>query len=99
MGVVSSTIGRSGCATMRCCRLSLLATAISVASGFVSPPPGGHSSALSMVNAGDEVATSSRRRFIDSLSGGAAAVASSVLFTPSPALAYGLGKANDKLKR
>ena len=85
---------------MRCCRLSLLATAISVASGFVSPPLGGHSSALSMVNAGDEeVATSSRRRFIDSLSGGAAAVASSILFTPSPALAYGLGKANDKLKR
>jgi len=51
-----------------------------------------------MAKTGDEVATSSRRRFIDSLSSGAAVAATSVLLTPSPAFAYGLGKANDKLK-
>lgn len=82
---------------MRCCLLSLAAA--SVASGFVSPSSRGRSSALSMAEMGDEVATSSRRRFIDSVSSGAAVAASSILFTPSPAFAYGLGKANDKLKR
>jgi len=54
--------------------------------------------ALSMTNEVEtSTSTPSRRRFIDNVTTGAAAIASSVLLAPSPAMAYGLGKANDKL--
>merc|ERR1712127_329920 len=48
---------------------------------------------------GDEMSTTSRRGFMDSVATTSAAIAgfSSVLLQPSPVLAYGLGKANDKL--
>ena len=50
---------------------------------------------------GDEMSTTSRRGFMDSVATTSAAIAgfSSILLQPSPALAYGLGKANDKLAR
>ena len=59
-------------------------------------------SSLSMShNNNDEISTTSRRGFFDNVATTTASIAgvASVFMQPSPAMAYGLGKANDKLAR
>ena len=75
----------------------------SPSSAFVSYPNGYASvkSLRSMMSKDEEVITSTRRGFIDNVATATAAIAgaSSVWMQPTPALAYGLSKANDKLAR
>ena len=54
-----------------------------------------------MSNNDGEISTKTRRGFMDSLATTTAALAgaSSIWLQPSPAMAYGLGKTNDKLAR
>lgn len=76
---------------------------ISPSSAFVPSPSNYVSikSSLSMSNNDGEISTSTRRGFMDSLATTTAALAgaSSIWLQPSPAMAYGLGKTNDKLAR
>lgn len=74
----------------------------SPASAFVSYP-NNHACVQTLLSMSkdNEVITSTRRGFIDHVSTTAAAIAgaTSVWMQPTPALAYGLSKANDKLAR
>ena len=79
------------------------ALAILSPSSAFAPSPRNHvsvKSSLSMSTDG-EISTTSRRGFMENVASASAAIAgvSSVWMQPSPALAYGLGKANDKLAR
>ena len=82
--------------------LSCALAVLSPASAFVPSPAraAGSQSALSL-SRDDEVGTATRRGFLDNVATATAAIAgaSSALMTPAPAMAYGLGKANDRLAR
>ncbi|KAL9191541.1 hypothetical protein ACHAXT_001247 [Thalassiosira profunda] len=73
---------------------------LSPASAFVPSPAraAGSQSALSL-SRDDEIGTATRRGFLDNVATATAAIAgaSSALMAPAPAMAYGLGKANDRL--
>mmetsp|Transcript_4746 Transcript_4746/g.10451 ORF Transcript_4746/g.10451 Transcript_4746/m.10451 type:complete len:290 (+) Transcript_4746:43-912(+) len=80
--------------------LSAACTALAVlspASAFV-PSHTNHASTKSSLSMSND-AESTRRGFMDSIVSTSAAIAgaSSILLSPAPAMAYGLGKANDRL--
>eukprot|EP00581_Thalassiosira_minuscula_P013626 CAMPEP_0183724308 /NCGR_PEP_ID=MMETSP0737-20130205/17849_1 /TAXON_ID=385413 /ORGANISM="Thalassiosira miniscula, Strain CCMP1093" /LENGTH=292 /DNA_ID=CAMNT_0025954865 /DNA_START=64 /DNA_END=942 /DNA_ORIENTATION=+ len=73
---------------------------VSPASAFVPTSSiASRQSSLSMVSKDGEISTSTRRGFFDNVASATAAIAgaSTVLMNPSPAMAYGLNKANDRL--
>lgn len=80
-----------------CAALALLSPASAFVPSTIQNAKIAQSSALSMANDGEV----SRRGFFDNMASTTAAIAgaSSILMTPSPAMAYGLGKANDRLSR
>lgn len=80
------------------CALAILAPSATAFAPSASHAQRSFSSSLSVANEGSDV---SRRGFMENMASATASIAgvSSVWMTPSPALAYGLKKANEKLAR